>query len=63
MTPKELREAGIKLNDNVPYGWKTALARRLGLSPRTVHFWASGEVGIKEVNAIAIKALLRESRL
>jgi hypothetical protein len=54
MTPAELREIGIRL-----YGerWQTALARELGVNPRTVRRWASGDSPIMKPMARAIRQL------
>lgn len=40
MTPDELRALGLALYG---YEWQSPLARALGVTPRSVRFWASGQ--------------------
>ena len=44
-TPQEFRALGLALYGGA-HGWQSALARRLGVSDRTVRRWASGETPI-----------------
>lgn len=39
---------------------KTELSRRLEVNERTVRRWASGEVDLKGMAAIAVRAIVRE---
>ena len=64
-TPQEFRALGLALHGGA-HGWQSALARRLGVSDRTVRRWASGETSISsriqsEVMALAGSTDLSES--
>lgn len=59
MTPAELNAAGERL-----YGaqWRAALGRALDVSDRTVRRWAAGEWPIPRPAALAIEALVENSK-
>lgn len=56
MTPDQLREAGIQITGE-RWHWKPRLADLLGVTPRQVYRWMSGETPISERVELAIKAL------
>lgn len=56
MTPKQLREACIKLYGE--WGWQTRLAEELGVDGSTVRRWVSGAVPIPNPVEAAVKCFL-----
>ena len=72
MTPKQLRKAGETLAKNDPetyghknYGWQAALARKIGVLPRTVSAWLTkgkNQSPISQATAMLIERLVEESR-
>ena len=55
-TSQEFRALGLALHGGA-HGWQSALARRLGVSDRTVRRWASGETSISSRIQSEIMAL------
>jgi len=54
MTVAELRAIGPEV---FGYGWQTAIARALGVDPRTVRRWVSGGVPIPGSAAVALRLM------
>jgi DNA-binding transcriptional regulator YdaS (Cro superfamily) len=59
LSPDVLRAAGEALYGAV---WQSALAHALGVNPRTLRRWLSGEIAIGAEYAPRIAALLRRRR-
>jgi len=54
MTPKQLKQIGVKLGA----GWQTKLSRLMPCSDRTVRRWVSGESNISDMIAERIKQVV-----
>jgi len=57
MSPKQLREAGVRLYGE--YGWQTRLAEELEVDGSTVRRWVSGAVPVPRPVVKAIECFLQ----